>query len=78
MTWWQSEFDKFLMAALVLILCAVSLIGNDKLTAFVLVAAGNAMGCLLTLVTSRTRTPAGPTASVTTSTSTTQAETSTP
>jgi hypothetical protein len=53
MTWLQTQFDKLLMAAFVLLLCGLSLAGNEKLTAFALQGAAGCMGCLLTLVTAR-------------------------
>jgi hypothetical protein len=72
MTFLQTQFDKLLMAALVLAMCGLALLTNEKLTAFALQAAGGCMGCLLTLVTARGRPPADPTSLVTSARPTTE------
>jgi hypothetical protein len=73
MTFWQSQFDKVLMLMLVLFFSVLSLFlwGNDKTSTFALQSASAALGCLLTLVTSRGRAAVDPTLSPTSATSTT-------
>lgn len=77
MIWWKTQFDKMLMAALLLIFCVLAIIASlcipasfaDKLVAFFLQAGSGVIGCLLTLVTARrglAPDPAEPNTTVTT------------
>jgi hypothetical protein len=54
-TFWRSQFDKALMAALFLAMCGLAAFfkADDKVSTFALQSAAGLLGCLLTLVTGR-------------------------
>lgn len=78
MSWFRAEFDKLLVATFILILSGLSLLNNEKLTAFALPMATGFGGCLLTLVVGkRGNPPDDPDPTSSESTTTTNSETKT-